>query len=273
MTVAPMDQAKRQVYEFWNEASCGEDLYLAGSDKDAYAAHMRKRYEIEPYVASFARPAECRGRDVLEIGVGLGADHQLFAQEGARLWGVDLSDRAVEHTRRRLALFGLDSDLRVADAESLPFDAEAFDVVYSWGVLHHSPDTPRAVSEVWRVLRKGGLARVMVYHKRSLVGYMLWLRYALLAGRPFRTLDEIYSRHLESPGTKAYTIDEARELFRRFSQVSVVTVLTHGDLLTSDVGQRHRGWLLSIAKRFWPRPLFRLLLPRHGLFMLIEARK
>ena len=113
----------------------------------------------------------------------------------------------------------------------------------------------------------------MIYHKHSLVGYMLWLRYALLAGKPCCALGDIYANHLESPGTKAYTMDEARELFRKFSAVRIATVLTHGDLLESGAGQRHRGWLLSLAKRLWPRRLLRWALPGHGLFMLIEATK
>ena len=268
-----VNDATRDVHDFWNNASCGEQLYLAGSDMDGYTAQMRKRYQLEPFLRAFARPEEAHGLDVLEIGVGLGADHQLFAQAGAHVSGIDLTERAVEHTRKRLALFGLQSDLRVADAEALPFAGESFDLVYSWGVLHHSPDTPRAIDEVWRVLRNGGHARIMIYHKHSLIGYMLWLRYGLLAGRPWRSLDDIYSGHLESPGTKAYTVDEARRLFGRFSASKISTILTHGDLLESDAGQRHRGWLLSMAKRLWPRPLLRVTLPGHGLFMLIEARK
>ena len=113
----------------------------------------------------------------------------------------------------------------------------------------------------------------MIYHKHALVGYMLWLRYALLVGRPWRSLSDVYAKHLESPGTKAYTMEEARLLFRRFAQVNISTVLTHGDLLESDAGQRHRGWVLTLAKRFWPRRLLRWALPRHGLFMLIVAVK
>jgi SAM-dependent methyltransferase len=140
-------------------------------------------------------------------------------------------------------------------------------------VLHHTPDTPTAIGEVRRVLRPGGTAAIMIYHKHSLVGYMLWLRYGLLAGKPWRILSDIYANHLESPGTKAYTVDEARMLFRTFAEVRISTVLTHGDLLESDVRQRHRGWLLSMAKRIWPRRLLRSVLPGHGLFMLIEARK
>lgn len=268
-----MDESKKRVHDFWNEASCGEQLYLNGSDESGYLAQMHKRYELEPFIESFARFGEARDLDVLEIGVGLGADHQRFAQAGARLTGIDLTERAVEHTKRRLELFGLKTDLRVADVESLPFADESFDLVYSWGVLHHSPNTADAINEVWRVLRRGGRARVMIYHRYSLVGYMLWLRYALLAGKPWRSLNDIYASHLESPGTKAYTVAEARTLFRKFTEVRISTVLTHGDLLESDAGQRHRGWLLTTAKRIWPRRLLRTVLLGHGLFMLIEARK
>jgi SAM-dependent methyltransferase len=184
-----------------------------------------------------------------------------------------LTERAVEHSRKRLDLFGLKSDLRVADAESLPFGDESFDLVYSWGVLHCSPNTARAIDETWRVLRHGDRVKIMIYHKHSLVGYMLWLRYGLLAGKPWRSLRDVYAHHLESPGTKAYTVDEARTLFRKFGEVRISTVLTHGDLLESAVGQRHRSWLLSVAKRLWPRRFLRWALPGHGLFMLIDARK
>ena len=268
-----MDNLKKEVRDFWNEASCGERLLLDASDKSGYLAQMRKRYELEPFIENFARFEETRDLAVLEIGVGLGADHQRFVEAGARLTGIDLTDRAVEHTRRRFELFGLSSDLRVADAESLPFADGSFDSVYSWGVLHHSPDTARAIDEVWRVLRAGGAAKIMIYHKHSLVGYMLWLRYAVLTGKPWRSLYDIYANHLESPGTKAYSAAEARVMFSRFTRCEIVTVLTHGDLLESDAGQRHRGWLLSIAKRFWPRRFLRWALPGQGLFMLIEARK
>ena len=93
---------------------------------------------------------------VLEIGVGLGADHHQFAAAGAELFGIDLTERAIAHTQHRLTVFGLKSDLAVGDAENLNFPDESFDKVYSWGVLHHSPDTPKAIAEVWRVLKRGG---------------------------------------------------------------------------------------------------------------------
>ena len=265
--------SKKRVHDFWAAASCGEDLYLEGTDREGYASQAQTRYQLEPYIPAFAGFDRARGKRVLEIGVGLGADHQRFAEEGAVLTGIDLTQRAVEHTARRLATFGLSSQLLVGDAEQLGFPDESFDYVYSWGVLHHSPDTPKAVFEVWRVLTKGGQANVMIYHTWSLVGLMLWIRYALLRLRPWLPLKDIYSRYLESPGTKAYTVSEARQLFSAFTDVRVRTVLTHGDLLESTAGQRHKGPLLSVARQIWPRGLIRRLFPGLGLFMLIQAQK
>jgi SAM-dependent methyltransferase len=264
---------KTQVHHFWNEASCGENLYLTNTYGAGYVAQSTERYRLEPFILTFADFESAKGKKVLEIGVGLGADHQRFAEARADLYGIDLTERAVEHTRQRLTLFGFRSRLAVGDAENLAFQDESIDWVYSWGVLHHSPDTPRAVQEVLRVLKRGGLAKVMIYHKWSMVGAMLWLRYALLAGKPWRSLRSVYAEHLESPGTKAYSIAGARQLFADFIDVRISIQLGHGDLLESNAGQRHRGWILIVAKKLWPRWFIRRFLPGAGLFMMIEARK
>jgi SAM-dependent methyltransferase len=271
---AYMNSGKKEVHDFWNAASCGEALYLVDTDQAGYTRQAKDRYALEGEMifghAQFERTA---GLKVLEVGVGLGADHQQFAEAGADLWGIDLTERAVEHTRQRLAAFGLKSHLTVGDAENLDFADESFDRVYSWGVLHHSPDTPKAIAEVWRVLKRGGGGSIMIYHKWSMVGLMLWVRYALLGLRPWLTLNQVYARHLESPGTKAYSVAEAKQLFSAFSEVRISTPLGHGDLLESNVGQRHRGLALTLVRKFWPRRLIRRLLPNAGLAMLISVRK
>lgn len=270
-----MTDAKQAVHDFWERSSCGEEAYARGeSERERLEQQARVRYQLEPYILGFARFAEGRDRDVLEVGVGMGSDHLEWARaRPRRLCGIDLTERAVEHTRRRLEFHGLSSELRVADAEALPFDSESFDLVYSWGVLHHSPDTPKAIGEVHRVLRRGGTARIMIYHSPSLVGWMLWSRYALLAGRPFRSLSDIYSRHLESPGTKAFSVAEARKLFDGFYSVSLATQLSVGDLLEGAAGQRHQGAALKLARAVYPRALIRRTLRRFGLFLMIEAVK
>lgn len=273
INITPQSNDKQDVHDFWNEAACGENLYLQAADRMGYIAQSAERYRLEPFILPFADFASSKGKKVLEVGVGLGADHQCFAEAGCDLHGIDLTERAVVHTRQRLALFSLSSSLTVGDAEHLDFPDESFDLVYSYGVLHHSPDTPKAISEVYRVLKPGGSAKVMIYNKWSMIGAMLWVRYALLAGRPWRNLSSIYSMQLESPGTKAYSIEEARQLFSSFADVKISIRMSHGDLLESNAGQRHRGVALTLAKKLWPRWFIRRFLPNAGLLMLIDACK
>ncbi|MEW6494262.1 MAG: class I SAM-dependent methyltransferase [Cyanobacteriota bacterium] len=268
-----MNVKNEPVREFWEKAACGENLYLKGLEKDDYLEQAKVRYELEPFILDFAEFEKASGKKVLEIGVGLGADHQRWAEAGAMLYGVDLTQRAIDATRRRFELLDLKSHLQVADAENLPFEDEAFDWVYSWGVLHHSSNTAKAIAEVWRVLKPGGVAKLMIYHKYSFVGYMLWIRYALLRFKPLTSLHQIYENYLESPGTKAYSLEEARQLLSKFQSVEIQTILTHGDLLTSSAGQRHQGLMLSVARSLWPRWIIRTFFPNHGLFMLIKATK
>jgi SAM-dependent methyltransferase len=264
----------RRIRDFWQATPCGEVYAQGSSPGERLDAQARARYALEPCIRSFARFEEGRERDVLEIGVGMGADHLQWAQAKPRsLTGIDLTEQAIAVTRERLALSAQPSRLLVTDAEHLPFRDACFDIVYSWGVIHHSPDTEAAAREIARVLRPGGRARVMIYQRRSLVGLMLWLRYGLLAGRPGRSLDEIYAEHLESPGTKAYTPARARRMFAGFSEVEVASELGPGDLLLGAAGQRHRGVLLDAARRLYPRWAVRRFLSGWGLYLLIEARR
>jgi ubiquinone/menaquinone biosynthesis C-methylase UbiE len=268
-----MTDLKNEVLRFWDRASCGE-VYAAGPSLDEqFRQHEEARYRLEPYIKDFARFEDGHGRDVLEIGVGMGADHVEWARsDPRRLVGVDLTPRAVAWTGQRLGSYGLVSELREGDAEHLPFPDESFDIVYSWGVLHHSPDTPQAFREAHRVLRPGGILRAMIYHRPSFVGLMLWARYELATGHPARGLQDVYARHLESPGTKGYTIAEASALAEPFGASKIRSAVSFGDLLLGEAGQRHPGRGLTIARQFWPRPVVRRL-PALGLLLLIEARK
>lgn len=176
---------KARVRAFWDAESCGE-VYAGGQSVMEFCESERaSRYQFEPYIPAFARFQEGKDKDVLGIGLGMGADHAEWARSGPRsLTGIDLTPRAIEHARRRLGVHRSTSELHVADAEELPFGDGSFDLVYSWGVLHHSPNTRKAVCEVHRVLRANGVARIMLYHAYSLTGYLLWTRYGLFAGRP-----------------------------------------------------------------------------------------
>lgn len=268
-----MNNLKENVKDFWDQASCGENLYLSGFDKEDYLNQSNIRYKLEPEILTFGEFERFRNKKTLEIGVGLGADHQKLAEAGAFLSGIDLTPRAIDHTKRRFELFGLISDLQVSDAENLPFSDGYFDAVYSWGVIHHTPETEMAVSEIFRVLKPGGFAKIMIYHKYSVIGFMLWCRYGLIKLNPFISLNSLYAKYLESPGTKAYSRKEVNRLFNKFIIKRINTPLGHGDLLTANDGQRHRGILLSIAKKLWPRYILRKLFSQNGLGMMIEVEK
>ncbi|MGH9826400.1 MAG: class I SAM-dependent methyltransferase, partial [Blastocatellia bacterium] len=161
-------EVKSRVRAFWESNPCGTKFADAeiGSRKffDAVESH---RYSTEWHIPKIVGFNNWRDREVLEVGCGLGTDAVQFARAGARYTGIDLTNRSVELVRRRFALEGLTGTIRVADAEQLPFADQTFDLFYSHGVLHHTPDTNRAIEEAHRILRPGGRAMVMLYHKHS----------------------------------------------------------------------------------------------------------
>jgi SAM-dependent methyltransferase len=129
--------------------------------------------------------AALAGKDVLEVGCGSGIAVQLFAEAGANVTAVDLTPWAVETTRARLDAFGLAGEVLEADGEDLPFEDASFDVVFSWGVIHHTTDMGRALAELVRVCRPGGTLVLMLYHRRSLffLAYRGLARFLPLARR------------------------------------------------------------------------------------------
>ena len=258
---------KEEVRDFWNAAPCGS-RYLG--DRADFEAHARARYQLEPYIHEFAGFARSRGQRVLEVGVGMGADYLEWLKAGAQATGVDLSSASIKQAKRRCEMAGYAADLRVSDAEHLPFPDNTFDIVYSYGVMHHSPDTPQCIREAWRVLKPGGSLRIMIYHHPSLTGFMLWLRYGWLRGKSLR--QAVYD-HLESPGTKSYTQEEARAMLHGFEQVKFRQAFSPGDLLLNEPSARFQGLVYRIIWRLYPRFLIRTFGDKWGLFLLICARK
>ncbi len=261
------ERALEEVRDFWNADPCGS-RYLG--DRADFEAHAGARYQLEPYIHEFAGFAQSGGQHVLEVGVGMGADYLEWLKAGAQATGVDLSSASLEQAKRRCEMAGYAADLRVSDAEHLPFPDNTFDIVYSYGVMHHSPDTPQCIREAWRVLKHGGALRIMIYHHPSLTGFMLWLRYGWLRGRSLR--QAVYD-HLESPGTKSYTQEEARAMLQGFEQVEFRQAFSPGDLLLNEPSARFQGLVYRIIWRLYPRFLIRRFGDKWELFLLICARK
>jgi ubiquinone/menaquinone biosynthesis C-methylase UbiE len=258
---------KNEVAKFWNSEPCGT-RYLGGESE--FETHARARYQLEPHIPGFAGFSSSHGLRVLEIGVGMGADYEQWLKAGAIATGVDLSTASLDQARRRCELSGLKPDLHEADAENLPFQDNSFDLVYSYGVMHHSPNTAKCLHETWRVLKPGGEARIMLYHHASITGLMLWLRYGLWHGQSMRPC--VYER-LESPGTKTFTAAEIRAMMQNFENIQIEQVFSPGDLLLSKPSSRFQGPAYRLVWKLFPRWAIRRLGTRCALFMLISARK
>ncbi len=264
---------KARVQAFWNEESCGE-RYGVGEGVEFYDAHAHDRYTLEPWIKPFARFAEGRDKRVLEVGVGMGADYLEWLKAGADAYGLDFTPRGVAHTQRRCALHGVTPKVTVGDAENLPYPDNSFDLVYSWGVVHHSPDTAKCFREIARVLRPGGRARIAIYHLRSWGVGLIWARNGLLRGK-LQGPRRIVADNMESPGTKLYTIKEAREeLCAPFPRiVEIRTQLGLGDLLTMKPSAKYADPLSQFVLKVYPRGLIRRLGHRFGGYLLIECEK
>jgi hypothetical protein len=128
-----------------------------------------------------------------------------------------------------------------------------------------------AIAEVHRVLRQGGSARIMIYHRPSVTGFVLWLLYGLGRLRPWRSPRSIIYEHLGSPGTKVFTVEEARELFTAFRSVSVRSKLGAGDLLTMKPSAKYQSRLARLAWAIYPRWVIKRVGDRYGLGLLITA--
>jgi SAM-dependent methyltransferase len=268
---------KEAVRQHWQSEPCESRFGDGTADRRSFFEEIdRARYEHSPFIPDFARFAEANGKRVLEVGLGSGSDFMRWARSGARLWGRDLTEASIALVRERLALEGLAADVGVGDVEALEFQDGFFDLVYSYGVIHHTPDTPRAVAEIHRVLKPGGAARIMIYHARGLTVFYEWLLFGPLSGKPLRSARDVMFHHNESLGTKVYTRGEARALFGAFRQVNVRTVVDAGDSLDFPLSPRYRKvWLIRQAVKLSPvLQMLRPVLPSAlGTTMLIEAIK
>jgi SAM-dependent methyltransferase len=205
---------EREVREFWNTHPCGD--HIVGGLRDRFAEDYQRfftaydtwRYRQEAHIPACLDRIEWRGRTVLEIGLGQGAESEQIIRRGGRWSGLDLTQESVDRVRARLELRSLPYEgLQRGSALDIPWPDGAFDVVFSHGVLHHIPDIRTAQSEIHRVLKPGGTLVAMLYARRSL-NYQLSIRVvrraALMLAYPLRRTrllceaPSIVRQHLEN---------------------------------------------------------------------------
>lgn len=250
----------------------GSREWFAEIDRRFHRAAFTAHGDGGPAVAPFGRylrPDSVNDADVLEIGCGMGTHTQCLAQAGARVVAIDLTQQAVEMTRRRCALLGLSADVRAADAESLPFADASFDLVWTWGVLHHSRSFERCLAEVSRVLRPGGRLFMMVYHRRSLIYHLhnVLIRGILCGGRLRKSSAEIYDENIDGAYARMFTVSELAGLLAAdFVDVDIHVTGQKAELLPIPASRAKRRIEERIPDAFAAR-----VLSRWGFFLVVDA--
>jgi len=290
-------ELKERVRQFWQEHPCGTKFAdAAPGSRRFYELVEEHRYTKEWHIPAAAGFAETNGLRVLEIGCGLGTDGAQFARAGADYTGIDLTDAAINLAQKRFQLFNLPGKLQTDDAENLSFPDNTFDVVYSHGVLHHTPDIESAIHEVHRVLRPGGRAKVMLYHRNSYnyrvnismlrragVHLLRWnagLKLVqALTGEPEQSLrqharqlkadssylssEEFLSQNTDGAGNplaRVYSRAEARALFKDFKKVDIKIFFLN------------KRWI-PIVGSILPRSIESRLAARWGWHLWVYAEK
>lgn len=260
------DAYKGQVQHQWNNNPVGSETARTAQPQtlEWFQEVERYRYDIyAPWMPDVMEFAAHAGEQVLEVGGGMGTDLAQFAKHGAIVTDVDLSGGHLELAQENFRLRGLEGRFVHHDAESLPFDTSRFDLVYSNGVLHHTPNTKDAVREILRVLKPGGRAIVMVYAENSLQYWrnLVWY-YGLRSGDlATRSMADIMSQTVERTGNdarplvKVYTRNRLRALFGGFADIHIVQRQISPELVPRrlrrllPVVERLAGWNLIIKAR------------------------
>lgn len=283
------------VRAYWDNKPCDSEL----SDGDRLSREYfleieRKRYELQCHIPEILSKIDWRGKRVLEVGTGVGTDARNIIGRGADYLGINVDRGSTEATCKALQVFSLAGAARECDATSLPFPDSTFDVVYSFGVLHHIPEAGRAVAEIERVLKPGGELLVMLYNRASinfrieimllrrmglrtlslpgaiaLLGWMglprekLERHRALHAQLKRSTVEEWLSRNTDGPDnpySRVYDAKEAGDLFQAFR-------IEQNEVYFFD----HRHW--GALGRLMPRGALTVLGRYWGWHRVVYAKK
>ena len=158
---------------FWNTQPCNvrHSTKKVGT-KEYFDEVEKKKYFVEPHIPIFAEFPRWKNKQVFEVGCGIGTDAKKFCEAGADYTGIDISKKSVKLTQKRLKEYKLEGEVICGNIEDSiflgkNFDLEVYDLVYSFGVLHHTPNISNAISNIQLLLKPGGIFKMMVYAKHS----------------------------------------------------------------------------------------------------------
>jgi 2-polyprenyl-3-methyl-5-hydroxy-6-metoxy-1,4-benzoquinol methylase len=272
----PSQVAVEQVRTYWDQRPCNiRHSPRPIGTREYFDEVEARKYLVEPHIPKFADFERWRGKKVLEIGCGIGTDTVNFARHGASVTAVDLSPESLKIAAQRVALFGLGDLVKFYSGSAeeltsfLPLDT--YDLIYSFGVIHHTPHPDRVLEQVRSYVKPGTTVKVMVYHRHS--WKVLWILMGYGKGQFWR-LNDLIAEHSEAqtrcPVTYTYTRRQGRKLLESFGfhvvDVSVEHIFPYR--IADYVQYRYvKSWPWS----WTPTPLFRWMERHFGWHLCLTA--
>ncbi|NJD38936.1 MAG: class I SAM-dependent methyltransferase [Geobacter sp.] len=264
-----------KVQTYWNARPCNVRHSPSPVGTKQYFDEVEARkYLVEPHIPLFAEFEKWKGKKVLEIGCGIGTDTMNFARAGAQVTAVDLSTESLALAKKRAEVFGLDNiTFYQANAERLSdyVPVDRYDLVYSFGVIHHTPHPERVIEQIHQYLDKDSIFKIMVYHRRSWKVFWMQMKYGK---KPGETLDELIARYSEAetgcPVTYSYTSGTIKEFLKGFEITDMKVDHIFPYSIPEYINYRYeKVWYFN----YLPSSLFRWMEQRWGWHLCATARK
>ena len=214
-----------KVKKFWNDRQCNIKHSKKNIGTLEYFEEVEeKKYKVEPHIPEFANFSNWKGKKVLELGCGIGTDSINFARNGADLTCVELSEASIEICKKRFKEYGLNANFFVGNIEELSsfLPLDEYDLIYSFGVIHHTPNPKKVVSEIKKYCKEGTAIKIMLYSKIS------WkaIEFFILHGYKFnfnfsKTIQYFAEAQLMCPVAYTYTLNDLKSIFSDFKIDSI----------------------------------------------------
>jgi 2-polyprenyl-3-methyl-5-hydroxy-6-metoxy-1,4-benzoquinol methylase len=199
-----------EITNYWNNQPCNiKHSNKEIGSKEYFEEVTKRKYLVEPHILEFANFSKYRNKKVLEIGCGIGTTAQSFMENGSIYEGIDISEKSINIAKKRLDIFNLTGKFSVQNIEEYLSNVK-YDLVYSFGVLHHTPNIKRAIDNIYDLLEEGGEFKLMLYAKNSL--------------KYFKIKDglEQYEAQNCVPIANVYTNEEVHKLLENFKNIEII---------------------------------------------------